>query len=131
MHWSMAVACRSNGICCRKGQASDCHEVEGLIGAVPDGATFLADKAQDSHAIRTRINAQGGFANIPTKRNRRHSFAFSAFLYRYRNLIERFFAKLINATGLANRYHKRDNTFLAAIKRLSKTLSNDNKQTVE
>jgi transposase len=105
-----------------EGQASDCKEAEPLLGTVPSGSTFLADKAYDSEAIRGRIAAQGGFANIPAKRNRRQSFAFSQFLYRYRNLIERFFGKLKHARGLATRYDKRADNFLAAIKLFSAPL---------
>ncbi|WP_152568106.1 transposase, partial [Sphingopyxis sp. LC81] len=60
--------------------------------------------------------AQGSFANIPAKRNRKQSFAFSSFLYRYRNLVERFFGKIKNARGLATRYDKRADNFLAAVK---------------
>lgn len=52
-------------------------------------------------AIRRQITTQGGFANIPAKRNRRKGFAFSASLYRYHNLIERSFGKLKHARGLA------------------------------
>ena len=99
-----------------EGQASDCREAERLLAAVPNATTFLADKAYDSDAIRSQITAQGGFANIPAKRNRRKGFAFSSFLYRYRNLVERFFGKLKNARGLATRYDKRSDNFLAAIK---------------
>lgn len=54
-----------------EGQASDCKQVEPLLNAVPAGGTFLADNAYDSDAIRSRIEAQGGFPNIPAKRNRR------------------------------------------------------------
>ncbi len=99
-----------------EGQASDCREAEPLLDAVPKGSVFLADKAYDSDAIRARVEDHGGFANIPAKRNRRKGFAFSAFLYRYRNLIERFFGKLKHARGLATRYDKRADNFLAAIK---------------
>ncbi len=60
-----------------EGQASDCREADPLLGAVPEGSTFLADKAYDSDAIRAQITAQGGFANIPAKRNRRQGFAFA------------------------------------------------------
>ena len=86
-----------------EGQASDCREAEGLLATVPSGSTFLADKAYDSDAIRSRITSQGGFANIPAKRNRRRGFAFSSFLYRYRTQVERFFGKRKNAKGLATR----------------------------
>ncbi len=104
------------GLHLSEGQASDCREAERLLSAVPNGAALLADKAYDSDAIRSRIASHAGFANIPAKRNRRRSFAFSSFLYRYRNLVERFFAKLKNARGLATRYDKRADNFLAAIK---------------
>ena len=80
------------GLHLSEGQASDCRE-----------------------AIRARIESNGGFANIPAKRNRRKGFAFSAFLYRYRNLIERFFGKLKHARGLATRYDKRADNFLSAV----------------
>jgi transposase len=105
-----------------EGQASDCREAEALLAAVPSGPTFLADKAYDSNAIRSRITAQRGFANIPAKRNRRKGFPFSSFLQRYRNLVERFFRKLKNARGLATRYDKRSDNFLAAIKLFSTRL---------
>ena len=83
---------------------------------------LIGDKAYDSDAIRARIECNGGFANIPAKRNRRKGFAFSAFLYRYRNLIERFFGKLKHARGLATRYDKRADNFLTAIKLFSARL---------
>ena len=99
-----------------EGQASDCKEAGLLLEAVPQDSIFLADKAYDSDAIRSQLQAQGSFANIPAKRNRKQSFAFSSFLYRYRNLVERFFGKLKNARGLATRYDKRADNFLAAAK---------------
>lgn len=110
------------GLHLSEGQASDCRQAEPLLDALPEGCIFLGDKAYDSDAIRARIMAQGGFANIPAKRNRRQSFAFSPFLYRYRNLIERFFGKLKHARGLATRYDKRADNFLAAIKLFSARL---------
>ena len=106
-----------------EGQASDCKQAGPLLGAVPQGSTFLADKAYDSDAIRGQVAAQGSFANIPAKRNRRQSFPFSSLLYRYRNLIERFFGKLKQARGLATRYDKRADNFLAAIKLFCKRCS--------
>ena len=106
-----------------EGQANDCREADPLLEAVPQGSIFLADKAYDSDAIRDKVAALGGFANIPIKRNRKKSFAFSTFLYRYRNLIERFFGKIKHARGIATRYDKRADNFLAAIKLFSTRLS--------
>jgi transposase len=105
-----------------EGQASDCKQADPLIDTVPEGSIFLADKAYDSDAIRHKVEARGSFANIPAKANRKNSFAFSAFLYRYRKLVERFFGKLKHARGLATRYDKRADNFLAAIKLFSARL---------
>lgn len=80
------------------------------------GSTFLADKAYDRDAIRSRIAAPGGFTNILAMRNSRKGFAFSSLLYRYRDLAEPFIRKLRNARGLAARSDKRGDNFLAAIK---------------
>ena len=99
-----------------EGQASDCKQADPLLEALPEDSILLADKAYDSDAIRSTVEAAGAFANIPAKANRKQSFPFSAFLYRYRNLVERFFGKLKTARGLATRYDKRADNFLAAIK---------------
>lgn len=56
------------------------------------------------------------------KRNRRQGFAFSAILYRYRNLIERFFGKIKYVRGLVAGYNKRADNFLAATKLFSARL---------
>jgi transposase len=42
--------------------------------------------------------------------------AFSAFLYRYRNLVERFFSKLKHFRAIATRFEKHDANYLALIK---------------
>ena len=72
-----------------EGQASDCKQAEALLDLLDKDSILLADKAYDSDAIRAKAQAAGAFANIPAKRNRKESFAFSSFLYRYRNLVER------------------------------------------
>jgi transposase len=80
------------------------------------GATLLADKAYDSNAIRDQAQEQDVWANIPPMSNRKGSFVFSAFLYCYINLVERFFNKLKQLRGIATRYDKNPDNFLAAIK---------------
>ena len=42
--------------------------------------------------------------------------AFSRFLYRYRNLVERFFKKLKHFRAVATRYDKHDANYLALVK---------------
>ncbi len=49
-------------------------------------------------------------------RNRKNVPAFSSYLYRYRNLVERFFNKLKHFRAVATRYDKRDDNFLAGVK---------------
>jgi len=79
----------------------------------------VADKAYDSDAVRKQVEDKGGWANIPPKSNRKQTFAFSKWLYRYRNLVERFFNKLKQFRGIATRYDKNPENFLAAVKRAS------------
>ena len=88
-------------------------------GAREAGTTLLADKAYDSNAICEQAQEQDVWANIPPKSNRKGSFVFSPFVYRYRNLVERYFNKLKQFRGIATRYDKSPENFLAAIKLIS------------
>jgi transposase len=101
------------------GQAHDGTAAEELLTNLKPGATLLADKAYDSNAIRDQAQEQDVWANIPPKSNRKGSFVFSAFLYRYRNLVERFFNKLKQFRAIATRYDKDPANFLAAVKIVS------------
>ena len=101
------------------GQAHDGTAAEELLANLTPGTILLADKAYDSHAIREQAQEPDVWANIPPKSNRKGSFAFSTFLYRYRNLVERFFNKLKQFRGIATRSDKNPDNFLAAIKLVS------------
>jgi transposase len=101
------------------GQAHDGTTAEDLLANLTPGATLLADKAYDSNAIHDQAQEQDVWANIPPKSNRKGSFVFSTFLYRYRNLVERFFYKLKQFRGIATRYDKSPENFRAAIKLIS------------
>ncbi len=59
---------------------------------------------------------QGAWANIPPKRNRKDQIRFSPYLYRARNLIERFFNKIKQCRRVATRYDKLAANYLAFIK---------------
>lgn len=98
------------------GQVHDSQPAAEILDTLDENAICLADKAYDSDAIRNLVQKKGGWANIPPKSNRKKSFAFSKWLYRYRNLVERFFNKLKQFRGIATRYDKRKENFLAAIK---------------
>lgn len=77
---------------------------------------MLADRGYDSNAIRAKAAARNIWANIPPKANRNGSFPFSAWVYRQRNHVERFFNKIKQFRGIATRYDKRPDNYLAAIK---------------
>jgi transposase len=84
-------------------QAHDGTAAEALLADLKPGATLLADKAYDSNAMRQNAQEPDVWANTPPKSNRKGSFVFSAFLYRYRNPAERFFNKLTQFRGIAMR----------------------------
>lgn len=81
-----------------------------------DGAILLADKGYDSNAIRSLAAERMAWANIPPRSNRKGTFVFSAWVYRQRNLVERFFNRLKQFRGIATRYDKNPLNSLAAVK---------------
>ncbi|WP_027062766.1 IS5/IS1182 family transposase, partial [Mesorhizobium loti] len=77
---------------------------------------LLADRAYDSDELRQGLTERGAWANIKPMPNRKNVPAFSPFLYRYRNLVERFFNKIKHYRAVATRYDKRSDNFLAGVK---------------
>lgn len=98
------------------GQVADCVEADALTDALGAGDILLADKGYDTDAIRAKAKARMAWANIPPKANRKGSFAFSGWVYRQRNLVERFFNRIKQFRGIATRYDKDPANFLAALK---------------
>jgi len=98
------------------GQVADCTQGEALIDDIAEGDILLADKGYDTDAIRAKAKARKAWANIPPKANRKGSFAFSEWVYRQRNLVERFFNRIKQFRGIATRYDKDPHNFLAALK---------------
>jgi len=97
------------------GQRHDGPVAEEMLDGLNDGDILLADKAYDADAIRDGASERGAWANIPPKSNRRKSFPFSKYLYKQRNKVERFFSKLKQFRGIATRYDKSPDNFLAAV----------------
>jgi len=89
---------------------------EKLLSHLQSGTTILADKAYDTDAIRHFAKHRRCRANIPAKANRKQSFSFSRWVYRQRNLVERFFNRIKQMRGLATRYDRRADNYLAAFK---------------
>ena len=97
------------------GQTHDMLAAPALIADLPKGAMLLADKGYDANEIRDMAASNGAFANIPPKSNRKDPICFSPWLYRARNLVERFFNKIKHYRRIATRYDKHDNNYLAAL----------------
>lgn len=98
------------------GQAHDGRSTEDMLDDLGPGQILLADSAYDSDAMRQRLAARGAWANVKPMPTRRNVPAFSRFLYRYRNVVERFFNKLKHFRAIATRYEKHDDNFLALVK---------------
>ena len=77
---------------------------------------LLADRRYDADWIRALVKQQGAWANIPPKRNRKEPICFSPYLYRARNLVERFFNKIKQCRRIATRYDKLAANYLAFVK---------------
>lgn len=97
------------------GEAHDGRSADGMLESLREGDILLADRGYDSDALRNHMAARGAWANIKPMPNRKNVPAFSAFLYRYRNLVERFFNRLKHFRAVATRYDKRDDNFLASV----------------
>lgn len=98
------------------GQAGDAPACEQLLPLVARGAILIADRAYDTNAIRATMAERGAWANIPPRVIRKGTFPFSSWVYRQRNLVERFFNRIKHFRGLATRYDRSPDNFLAALK---------------
>ena len=87
-----------------------------LLTGLHQGTMLLADRGYDADWIRAIASEQSAWANIPPKRNRKEPICFSPYLYRARNLIERFFNKIKQCRRVATRYDKLAANYLAFVK---------------
>ena len=99
-----------------EGQAHDGKSAKDMLGGLGPGDILLADRAYDSDQLRQTLADQGAWANVKPMPNRVNVPAFSPFLYRYRNLVERFFSKLKHFRAIATRFEKDAANYLALVK---------------
>ena len=99
-----------------EGQAHDGKSAADLLGNLGEGQILLADRGYDSDALRARLAAQGAWGNIKPMPGRVNIPSFSSYLYRFRNLVERFFNKLKHFRAVATRFEKHDANYLAIVK---------------
>lgn len=99
-----------------EGQAHDGRSATDMLDTIGEGQILLADRAYDSDALRTVMTNRGAWANVKPMPHRVNIPAFSPWLYRYRNLVERFFSKLKHSRAVATRFEKHDANYLALVK---------------
>jgi transposase len=95
------------------GQAHDASSAVDLFGTLKAGNIRLADRASASDALRQTLAEPGAWPDIRPMPRRKNIPAFSPFLYRYINLVERFFNKLKHYRAIATRYDKTPDHYLA------------------
>ena len=97
------------------GEAYDNRLAGKLLSRMKSGTMLLADRGYDAGWIRALAAERGVRANIPPRCNRNEPIYFSPYLYRARNLVERFFNKIKQCRRVATRYDKLAANYLAFI----------------
>ena len=94
------------------GQAHDMKGVAPLIKGASFGA-LPADKAFDADRLLQDLDERGATAVIPPKSNRKVQRDYDTHMYKWRRLIENYFAKIKEFRGMATRYDKTDTSCAA------------------
>ena len=76
---------------------------------------LLADRGYDTNEIIAHAVAAGMEVVIPPKKNRKKKRTYDEYLYRIRHLVENAFLILKRWRGVATRYAKTSDGFIAAI----------------
>jgi len=97
------------------GEAHDNRLAGKLLSRLKSGTMLLADRGYDADWIKALVAERGVWANIPPRCNRNEPICFSPYLYRARNLVERFFNKIKQCRRVATRYDKLAANYLAFI----------------
>jgi len=98
------------------GQVHDNRPCSILLDKLPKDGRLLADRGYDADWIRAFVADRGAWANIPPKANRKDPICFSPYLYRDRNLVERFFNKIKQCRRVATHYDRLAANYLAFVK---------------
>ena len=93
------------------GERHDITEAVNLIEGMQNVSAVVADKAFDANSLLEVIAAMKAAAVIPPKANRVKPRDYDKHVYKSRNLVERFFARLKQFRRIATRYDKLDRRF--------------------
>ena len=73
----------------------------------------LVEGAFDADWLRLEFNARGTLSVIPPRKNRKQLIQIDTEMYKWRHLVENYFAKITEFRGIATRYGKTDESFRA------------------
>ena len=93
------------------------HDTVGMAPLIK-GVSFdalLGDKAFDADWLRADLDDRGAAAVIPPRSNRTVIIDYDKEMYRWRHLVENYFAKLREFRSIATRYDKTIESFSANI----------------
>ena len=96
------------------GNAAEVNAVPALMEGVETGE-LIADKAYDTDAIRKSLASKRIAATIPPKSNRRVQYQYNTVSYADRHLVENWFADAKHFRGIATRYVKLADSFVAQL----------------
>jgi len=96
------------------GQAADVKQGEELLSDHEPEAV-IADKGYDSNAFLEVVRSRGAEAVIPSVGRRREQREYDRYLYKERNVAERFWSKVKQYRRVATRYEKKAINFLAFV----------------
>ena len=96
------------------GTIHDCNLASSLIEGL-DADIILADKAYDTNDIISLALDYGMEVCIPPKKNRKEQRYYDQELYKWRYIIENTILMLKGWRGIATRYTKNTDSFLAAV----------------
>jgi transposase len=96
------------------GQEADVTQAETLLQGIPF-EVVIGDKGFDSQKLVAFIEARGGDAVIPSRKNRTKQRDYDRDRYKDRNLVERFWNKVKHFRRVATRYEKTARNFLAFV----------------
>ena len=96
------------------GQRHDTVGVAPLIEGVSFDA-LLGDKAFDADWLRAELDDRGAAAVIPPRSNRKVMIDYDTEMYRWRHLVENYFARSKEFRSIATRYDKTAESFSANI----------------
>ena len=97
-----------------EGTRADCKEAVHLIEGISAQA-LLADRGYDTNDILAYAVSAGMEPVIPPKKNRKEQRDYDKYLYKLRHLVENCFLALKRWRGIATRYAKTSEAFIAAV----------------